>query len=64
MPAGTNLEAIWEQNRYQDHFRCRTTLDDAQTCKSPSQSIDFFKSKKHIELKFICYVSNTKALVT
>ena len=31
MPAGTNLEAIWDQNRCQDHFRCRTTLDDAQT---------------------------------
>ena len=30
MPAGTNLEAIWGQNRCQDHFRCRTTLDDAQ----------------------------------
>ena len=32
MPAGTNLEAIWDQNRCQDHFRIRTTLDDAQTC--------------------------------
>ena len=32
MPAGTNLEAIWDQNRCQDHFRCRTTLDDAHLC--------------------------------
>ena len=30
MPAETNLEAIWDRNRCQDHFRCRTTLDDAQ----------------------------------
>ena len=29
MPARTNLEAIWDQNRCQDHFRYRTTLDDA-----------------------------------
>ena len=31
MPAGTILEAIRDQNRCQDHFRCRTTLDDAHT---------------------------------
>ena len=31
MPAGTNLEAIWDQNRCQDQFRCMTTLDDAHT---------------------------------
>ena len=36
MPDGTNLEVIWDQNRCQDHFRCRTTLDDAHTSKSPS----------------------------
>ena len=53
MPAGTNLEAIWDQNRCQDHFRCRTTLDDAHMSQMKmlsavwSTAILGFDSKLH-----------------
>ena len=49
MPAWTNLESIWDQNRCQDHFRCRTTLDDAQT-----SIVD--RHRCHIAAKFGLFV--------
>ena len=47
MPAGTNLEANWDQNRCQDHFKCRTTLDDAHTSHFqllPMSRVDLYGS--------------------
>ena len=45
MPAGTNLEAIWDQDRCQDHFRCRTTLDDAHTFMLFCRLLIFFQNQ-------------------
>ena len=50
MPAGINLEALWDQNRCQDHFRCRTTLDDTHTKNEPGLWVQ--KAFKHVQIVY------------